>query len=152
MLNYCIVNQKLGPLSSKLWLFWCTDALMHFRYYDIRNLRFAHTSSWPRSQCSFLAAWNSCTTSNKHCWSLATGLQVGLFCSTIQHSHHWAGLDKARAKRRCRYSLEANFPSGVGACVGIIESFRAPPLCNCPHSVFGAWAVSAHEHFPGTKW
>ena len=38
----------------------------------------------------------------------------------------------------------------VGACAGIVEPFRASPLCNCPLSVFGAWAASAHGHLPRT--
>ena len=73
---------------------------------------------------SSIAARNSPTARDERCGSLATSLRFGPLSSK---THRRAGLDEARAKRRCRsirYPLAANLASWVGACAWIAEPFR----------------------------
>ena len=71
----------------------------------------------------------------KHCGNLATRLQVGLLCSMTQLSPLSGWPRRSTDEAMMRYTLAANFASGMGPCMGIVEPFKHL-LC-----------VTAHPHF-----
>ena len=109
MLNFCIVNLKVGQPSS------------HSCHHSD-----AFQTPWhPATKfCTHPAIASYCKRQTLHKqWG------YGSVCFQILYSflHHWAGLNEAQAKRQCRlirYSLADNFSSGVGACTKIVEPFK----------------------------
>ena len=66
-------------------------------------------------------------TSNEHFKGWQWGYKSVCFLAQYSFLHHQTGLNKARAKWRCRsiqYTLAVNFASGMGACAGIVEPFK----------------------------
>ena len=136
MLNPCVVNPKVGPLSSHSCH--CSDAL---RRHDIRHQRFAHTRAVRGLVCSILQA------TTERCGNLAMRLRVGPLCSAISFLHCRAGLDESRTNRLCKsiQSHAANFACGVGPCVGIVEPFKRV-LRVTPHPQILALELRAPMH------
>ena len=52
------------------------------------------------------------------------GYESVCFLAQYNFLHRCASLNKARAKRRCRLTLAANFTPGLGACKGRVQPFK----------------------------
>ena len=129
MLNSCVVNLKVGSLSSHS----CdsSGALWTSQH------QASHTPVLSLV-CSILSLQHEICVlqaTTELCRNLATRLRVGQLCSTTLLSPlsgwPWWSTDEATM----RYTLAANFASGVGPCMGIVEPFK--------HLL----RVTAHPHF-----
>ena len=135
MLNSCIVNPKVGPLSSHSCD--CSDA----------NWTPQHQASKVRTHLSvaLFAVFFPCSTKFTYCkqqpndaetWQW--GYKLVCFVAWYSFLYCRAGLNEARKKRRCKsiwYPLAANFTSGVGPYTGIVEPFKLI-LCVTTHPQF----------------
>ena len=143
MLNSCIVNSKVGPLSSHscdcsdaLWAPWhqaskvCTHpSVASFTVFFPCSMKFPYCKWRPKA---------------------AETQQWGYeFVARYSFLRCQAGLDETQTKRQCkpiRYPLVANFASGVSHCMGIVDPFKhhlCPTLnfwnlnCKCPWALAG---------------
>ena len=96
--------------------------------HDIRHQRFAHTRLWPHLQHSSPAAWNSRTASDN--WMLQKLSNEATTQSTLWHDAAFstvrlASTNHGRTDNASPFSLmAANFASGMGPCMGIVEPFK----------------------------
>ena len=119
MLNLCVVNLKVGPLHSQLWLFRCAFGTTSSSHTPVHGL--VH-SIFPCITKPWLPAMT------KRCRNLGTRV-YGLVCFVARYGflHCQAGLNKTWKKRQCKMiqcPLAANFASEVGSCREIVEQFK----------------------------
>ena len=145
MLNVCVVNPKVGLLSSHSCD--CSDALWTPR----------HQASKVRTHLSVasFAAFFPCSMKFAYCkWQLNAAETWQRGCESVSlvarysFLHCRADLDEAQ-------SDDALHPGSLlriwyGSLHGDSWTIQAPSLCNCPPSIFGAWAASAHGRLLGT--
>ena len=120
MLKFCIVNPKVGPLSSHSCN--CSGALWTPRHQASKVRTHPSVASFTAFfPCSTKFAYQATT---ECCGNLATRLQVSQLCSTTQLSPLSGWPLRSTDEATMRYTLAANFASGVGPCTGIVEPFK----------------------------
>ena len=132
ILNSCVVNLNVGPLSSHSCD--CSDAL----WAPWHQASKVCTHSVHGLVCSVLPLQHEIhvlQVMTECCRNLATRLWVGPLCSTIQLSPLSGWPRRSTDEVTMRYTLEANFVSGVDLCMEIIESFKQL-LCATAHPQF----------------
>ena len=124
MLNCCIVKSKVGPLSSRtyLWSFWCTSGTMTsgIKVLHAPIHSFICSVLRLRHEIHVLQAMNA-----GEVWQ--RGYDLVCFLARYIVFYCWAGHDEAQAKpryRSIRYPLATSFASWVGTCTGIVGPFK----------------------------
>ena len=139
MLNSCVLNPKVDPLSS------------HAHVAVIALWMPRHQASKVRTHPSMasFAAFFPCSTKFAYCkWRLNAvetwqrGYESINFVARYSFLHCRAGLDEAQRDNSVHpHSL---LRIRGGPLHRDIWTIQAPSPCNCPPSIFGAWAASAH--------
>ena len=145
MLNSCVVEIKCR--SAEL-MYIAAINLMRLRRHDTRQQSFTPSLSLFASFLDYKFVY--CKWWTTEAWQQGYGFIFFLAWYSILH--HWTVLDATQTKLQCRsirYFLAANFASGVGSCMGIVDHsstspIQAPPPYNHPPSIFGGWAASAY--------
>ena len=141
MLNSCIVNPKVGLLSSHSCD--CSGALWT-PWHQVSKVCTHHF-------VALFVVFFLCSTKFVYCkWRLnaAETWQQG-YKSQLSPLSGWP--QRSMDETTIRYTLAANFASGVGPCTGIVESFKhllcvtAHPHLSCEHP----WALARDNS--GTK-
>ena len=121
MLKFCIVNLKVGPLSSHSCD--CFDALWAPRH-KASKICTSHTPIHGLIH-SVLPLQHKRQPNTAETWQ--QGYETVRFVAWYSFLYCRAVLDEARLKQRCKwiwYTLVANFASRVSPCAEIVEPFK----------------------------